>query len=228
MHGKVTRRGSLLQFGGFVAATLGLRSAADAEASAGPTAVATGAVTCVLAPEQTEGPFYVAGAPTRRNVTEGRPGTPLALRLTVVSASTCKPIRGASVEIWHCDAGGAYSGSAASNPGTTFLRGVQRTNANGVALFDTIYPGWYPGRAVHVHVKVHVGGNVVHTGQLYFSDAVTDKAHTRTPYKQHGQRVTRNGDDAIFVNGGRRSLLRTQAQNGGTRYVASIVMGVQR
>jgi protocatechuate 3,4-dioxygenase beta subunit len=227
VDGKVTRRGSLLQFGGFVAAALGLR-AADAEASGGPTAVATGAVTCVLAPEQTEGPFYVPGAPTRRNVTEGRAGTPLALRLTVVSASSCKPIRGASVEIWHCDAGGAYSGAVANNPGTTFLRGVQRTSANGLALFDTIYPGWYPGRAVHIHVKVHVGGNVVHTGQLYFSDAVTDKVHARTPYKQHGQRVTRNSDDAIFVNGGRRSMLSTRAQNSGKRYIATIAMGVQR
>jgi protocatechuate 3,4-dioxygenase beta subunit len=227
VDGKVTRRGSLLQLGGFVAGALGLR-ATDAEASGGPTAVATGAVTCVLAPEQTDGPFYVPGAPTRRNVTEGRLGTPLALRLSVVSASTCKPIRGASVEIWHCDAGGAYSGAVANNPGTTFLRGVQRTNANGLALFDTIYPGWYPGRAVHIHVKVHVGGNVVHTGQLYFSDAVTDKVHARTPYKQHGQRVTRNGDDAIFVNGGRRSMLSTQAQTGGKRYIASIAMGVQR
>ena len=106
----------------------------------------------------------------RRNVTEGRPGVPLTLRLTVVNASSCKPIKGAAVEIWHCDAGGVYSATGAEAD-ERFLRGIQRTDAKGLAIFRTLYPGWYQGRTVHIHAMVHIGGNVVHTGQLYFPDS---------------------------------------------------------
>src|SRR5436305_381668 len=87
----------------------------------------------------------------RRNITEGRPGTPLTLRLRVVDASTCKPIKNAAVDIWHCDALGAYSGFGAGSGSRTFMRGVQRTDANGFATFQTVYPGWYQGRTVHIH-----------------------------------------------------------------------------
>src|SRR5213079_3102316 len=106
--------------------------------------------------------------------------------LTVVNASTCKVVRNAAVDIWHCDALGVYSGAVASNPGTNFLRGVQRTSAKGVATFKTVYPGWYQGRAVHIHVKVHVGGNVVHTGQLFFPDTLTDQVYKAAPYRARG------------------------------------------
>src|SRR6266508_705894 len=108
---RITRRASLVKAGGFLAAALGVgawRSGAFADA-AGPAAVASGAVTCVLAPEQTEGPYYLPGDKVRRNITESKPGVPLTLQLKVVDVSTCKPIRGAAVDIWHCDAGGAYS-----------------------------------------------------------------------------------------------------------------------
>jgi protocatechuate 3,4-dioxygenase beta subunit len=121
-------------------------------------------------PELTEGPYYIEGEQIRRNITEGKAGVPLTLRLRVVDASTCKPIKGAAVDIWHADAGGVYSGFGGGARSRTFLRGIQRTDANGVAVFRTIYPGWYPGRAVHIHLKVHVGGSVVHTGQLFFPD----------------------------------------------------------
>ncbi len=138
---------------------------------------------CVLSPEMTEGPYYLPNEKVRRNITEGLPGAPLSLRLMVADASTCKPIKGAAVDIWHASAGGKYSGEQANDTvGQTFLRGIQRTDANGLALFTTVYPGWYPGRAVHIHVKVHVGGNVVHTGQLFFRDSFTDVVYRRAPY----------------------------------------------
>jgi protocatechuate 3,4-dioxygenase beta subunit len=205
-----------------------LLDADDADAArAGPAAVAAGLVTCVLAPEQTEGPYYVDDAAVRRNVTEGRPGVPLALRLTVVDASTCKPVKGAAVEIWHCDAGGVYSGtSAQGTEDERFLRGVQRTDAKGLAIFRTIYPGWYPGRTVHIHTMVHIGGNVVHTGQLYFADAVTDAVYRRSPYNRRPNRNPRNSGDSIFRNGGRRSTLRLVKR--GSAYTGSITTGVQR
>ena len=103
----LTRRGTLLRLGGLVAAGLGIEAW---QAGEGPAGVASGAVKCVLTPEQTEGPYYIANERVRRNITEGKRGIPVALRATVVDASTCKPIKGASVDIWHCDAGGVYSG----------------------------------------------------------------------------------------------------------------------
>ena len=108
----------------------------------------------------------------------------------------------------------------------TFLRGIQRTDTRGVATFRTIYPGYYAGRTVHIHVRVSLGGNVVHTGQLYFPDKVTDAVYMRSPYSSRPGRTTRNPDDAIYRNGGRRSTLRLERR--GTGYVASITMGVVR
>jgi protocatechuate 3,4-dioxygenase beta subunit len=205
-------------------AALGVAGAAwpVEEASAGPRAVASGAVTCVLAPELTEGPYYLPNERVRRDITEGKPGTPLRLRLTVVDASSCKVIEGAAVDIWHADGGGVYSG-VAGNTGT-FLRGIQKTDGTGLAVFDTIYPGWYQGRAVHVHVKVHLGGNVVHTGQLFFPDALNDRVYRAAPYRARGDPDVLNAADAIYRNGGSRSLVRPVKSGGG--YVGSIVMGV--
>src|SRR5205085_4821305 len=132
---RLTRRTSLLRFGGLVAGALVAKGVAlDSAAGVGPAGVASGAVTCVLTPELTQGPYYVPNERVRRDITEGKPGTPLALALTVVDAATCKPIKGAAVDVWHCDASGTYSGvSAQSTVGKTFMRGVQRTDARGVA-----------------------------------------------------------------------------------------------
>ena len=175
----------------------------------------------------TEGPYYIAGEKVRRDITEGLPGAPLALRLTVLDASTCKPIKGAAVDIWHASAGGKYSGEEANGTvGRTYLRGIQRTDAKGLALFKTVYPGWYPGRAVHIHVKVHVGGDEVHTGQLFFRDSFTDAVYKRAPYKARGARDMRNADDSIYGGGGSRSLL--ALRTAGKGYVGAISMGVRR
>jgi protocatechuate 3,4-dioxygenase beta subunit len=216
---RLTRRASLARAAGFAVAALGWKLAASERAGAAPAAVR-----CVLTPELTEGPYYIAGEKLRRDIREGKPGARLTLRLAVVDASSCKPLRGAAVDIWHADAGGVYSGFGAGSGNRTFLRGIQRTGADGFAVFDTIYPGWYPGRAVHIHVKVHVGGDVVHTGQLFFADTVTDAVYRRTPYSKRPNRTTRNADDAIFVNGGTKSIVRVRKQGSG--YVGSLTMGV--
>jgi hypothetical protein len=186
---------------------------------------------CVLTPELTEGPYYIAGEPFRRNVTEGRPGAPLALEFLIQDATTCKPISGATVEIWHADALGSYSGF---NEAGTFLRGQQTTNKDGEAKFKTIYPGWYTGRAVHIHVKVHVSGNVVHTGQLFVDDGLTDKVFASiSPYNTRGPRDTLNSGDSIYAQGGSQSTLRVKrARNKkGKRkpgYEARIAVGVSQ
>jgi protocatechuate 3,4-dioxygenase beta subunit len=225
---RLTRRSSLLRLAGLAAAAGGGSAwrleNADA-AGSGPLAVASGLVACVLTPELTEGPYYVAGEKLRRNVREGKPGASLLLGLTVVNASTCKAVRGASVEIWHCDALGVYSGAVAGNPGTNFLRGAQRTSVRGVATFETVYPGWYPGRAVHIHVKVHVGGNVVHTGQFFFPAAVTNAVYRNAPYRMHGATPdTANAADSIFRNGGDKGMLTVKRNGAG--YAGSITMAV--
>src|SRR6266542_752629 len=157
----LTRRGLLLRLGGFLVTALGAAGLKiERSEGAGPAAVASGAVSCVLTPEQTEGPYYIAGEKVRRDITEGRAGLPLLLRAFVVNASTCKAIKGAAVDIWHADAGGVYSGFGQGSGNRTFMRGIQRTNAKGLALFRTVYPGWYQGRTVHIPFKVHLGGTV--------------------------------------------------------------------
>ncbi|MBA2741423.1 MAG: intradiol ring-cleavage dioxygenase [Actinobacteria bacterium] len=232
----LTRRRALLELGGFAAGalgvgTLGAKELLEAEeaaaAGSGPAAVASGLVTCVLAPEMTEGPYYVEGDKVRRNITEGKSGVPLTLRLTVVDVSSCKPIKGAAVDIWHCDAGGTYSGtSQQSTDGLTFLRGIQRTDKQGLAIFKTIYPGWYPGRAVHIHLKAYLGGTTVHTGQLFFPDKLTDVVYKRAPYNRRPNRDPRNAADSIYRNGGARSTLKLVRS--GNAYIGRITMGVAR
>lgn len=221
---KITRRGSIVGFGGFLLGLFGWRAASSD--GAGPAGVASGAVSCVLTPEQTEGPYYIAGEKLRRNITEGKAGVPLLLRLKVVDASTCRPIKGAAVDIWHADALGVYSGFGSGARSRTFMRGIQRTDRNGLARFRSAYPGWYRGRTVHIHVKVHVAGNVVHTGQLYFPDRITDRVFRRKPYSRRPRRSTRNANDFVFAQGGRRSMLALRKV--GSAYVGSITMGVNR
>lgn len=224
----LTRRESLLRFAG-AAAVVGAGGAwrlATAEAAgSGTDAVSQGLVKCVLTPELTEGPYYVGGEKLRRDITESKPGTPLLLNLKVLNARTCKAVKNATVEIWHCDAGGVYSGAVASNPGTNFLRGGQKTDANGIAQIKTIFPGWYQGRAVHIHVKVHVRGSVVHTGQLFFPAAITKAVYANAPYSTHGTSPdTTNAQDAIYRNGGAKGMLALKRNGAG--YTGSIAMGV--
>src|SRR5436190_21987672 len=108
---------------------------------------------CILAPEETEGPYYINDRLIRADIRGGRPGVPLSLRLQVLNPSTCEAVKGATVEVWHADAGGDYSGF--STPGN-YLRGGQHSISAGNVAFKTIYPGWYQGRTTHIHVKVHV------------------------------------------------------------------------
>jgi protocatechuate 3,4-dioxygenase beta subunit len=170
--------------------------------------------TCTLSPEQTEGPYHIEDALLRRNVTEGRPGAPLYVSLRVAGAASCAPIPGAVVEIWHADASGDYSGFDGQE-NRTAMRGQQVVGAAGVATFRTVYPGWYPGRTPHIHVKVHVGGSEVHTGQVYFDDTLTDAVYAQEPYATRGTRDTRNADDGIFANGGAASTLAVAARGNG-------------
>jgi protocatechuate 3,4-dioxygenase beta subunit len=173
---------------------------------------AQGAAACTLTPETTEGPYWVDLNLTRRDVRDGHKGVPLALSMTVQDQSSCKPIKGADVEIWHADAAGVYSGVQGNTK--RFLRGHQRANASGVVLFTTIYPGWYQGRTPHIHVKVHVGGSEVHTGQLFFRDSTSKQVYATSAYKSRGTQDTSNGDDMIYADaGGSKALVKLKRRS---------------
>jgi len=165
---------------------------------AAPTASTPGS--CTLYPEQTEGPYYVAGDLVRSDLREGKPGAPLTLDLLVLSADGCTPIANAAVDIWHCDAGGIYSGyqnqlGGLDTRGQVFLRGTQLTGPDGRVRFQTVYPGWYPARTTHVHFKVHLSGNREATSQLYFAEELNREVYGTAPYSTHGQKDTSNTAD---------------------------------
>ena len=145
-----------------------------------------------------------------------KPGALLALTFNVSSAATsaCSPLASAVVDVWHCDALGVYSDvsdPSFSTVGKKFLRGYQVTDANAVARFTTIYPGWYQGRAVHLHFKVRSPAGVTpaygFTSQLFFGDTLTDQVHAQPPYAAKGQRTLRNSGDGIYNQGGSQLVL---------------------
>ena len=133
----------------------------------------------------------------RSDITEGKSGLPLALRVNVVDAGSCEPIEGAAVDVWHCDAQGAYSGVQGAE-GETFCRGVQMTDGGGTAAFRTVFPGWYTGRAVHIHVKVAADGDETHTGQLFFDPETLSQVYSAEPYAARGGPDVSNENDGIY------------------------------
>ena len=163
--------------------------------------------------EQDEGPYYRAAQPERRDVVEDREGAPLQLGVRLTDDDGV-PLHDVVVEIWHCDALGRYSGfpppgaSEASSylPDDTYLRGRQPTDPAGTVEFRTIYPGWYPGRTLHVHLIVH-RGDVVLTSQLYFPDEVSETVLGSGPYRERPGRDTTNLTDTIFPTGGDPAVL---------------------
>jgi protocatechuate 3,4-dioxygenase beta subunit len=202
---------------------------------------ALAAASCTLTAEQEEGPYYLDLEKIRKNITEGKSGLRLDLRITIVDSSSCDPIEGVAVDIWHCDAVGVYSGfSAEGTSGKTYLRGVRVTDADGLASFRTIYPGWYQGRATHIHLKAHVGGkagsskysggHVAHTGQLFFSDTTTDKVAKLSPYTRNDTTRTRNTVDRVYTaEHGARAKLALTRRNASTiksGFVAAITLAL--
>jgi len=195
---------------------------------------------CVVYPQQTEGPYFIDEELNRSDIrldptdSSVKPGVPLKLqfRVSQVSGDTCIPLADAIVDVWHCDASGVYSGVNDRNfntVGQRFLRGSQLTDANGIAQFITIYPGWYPGRTVHIHFKIRSGtfpgGSYEFTSQLYFDDALSDRIYAEFPYNVRGQRTIRNQSDGIFRNDGDQLIL--QLTEDGEGYTGRFDMGIE-
>jgi protocatechuate 3,4-dioxygenase beta subunit len=185
---------------------------------------------CVITPLLTEGPFFVDEKLNRSDVISGQPGLPLNLEISVYTASsaTCAPVAGAQIDIWHANAAGYYSdvdGATSEN----FLRGYQVTDPNGKVSFKTIYPGWYPGRTPHIHLKARMFNTNAQTldatTQLFFDDAISDAVYAaNAPYNNRGTRHTRNANDDIY--GGHTSLLtalKGSPHSGYTGYISIAV-----
>lgn len=212
--------------------------------SRGRLVLAGGAVlpACVVRPAQTEGPYFVEEKLNRADVRSDpgngkvSPGAllDLTIRVSRLSGAACAPLAGAIVDIWQCDAAGIYSDAKDINGlfntvGQKFLRGHQVSDAAGLARFTTVYPGWYPGRTVHIHFKVRTdpakNRGTEFTSQLYFDDAYTDRVYTAAPYAGRGARTTRNEADGIFGQGGKQLILDVTAAGAG--YASTFEIGLQ-
>ncbi|HEX6375744.1 MAG TPA: intradiol ring-cleavage dioxygenase [Allosphingosinicella sp.] len=158
---------------------------------------------CPLTPQQTEGPFYFDPRLVRQDIREGRPGVRLRLRLQVVGAADCAPAEGARVDLWHCDAAGVYSGYDRENSaGEAWLRGTQLADVDGVVAFETLYPGWYEGRATHIHCKARTEDGREIVSQIYFPDELSARIHADSAYRGRDGRRVRNDEDGIFRRAG--------------------------
>jgi protocatechuate 3,4-dioxygenase beta subunit len=192
---------------------------------------------CFLTPQSIEGPYYLDPGLVRRQIAEGRAGVPLRVDLRVIDGATCKPSEGSRVDIWHADAQGIYSGYEAQGDkqdlttvGQKFLRGTQFTDGRGAVSFETIYPGWYTGRATHIHFKVLLDDRNVLTGQMYFPDAVNEFIYANIPaYADRlSPRVVVNANDrfANFNDPDRLSFCAIKEER--DCYGVSLVLGVDR
>jgi len=171
----------------------------------------------------------------RKDVTEGKPGVPMTLKLQVVNVNAaCAPITNAAVYIWHCDKDGVYSGYSqpgASTVGQTFMRGIQVTDANGEVTFTTIYPGWYSGRITHIHFQIYLNDNLgrtaTATSQLAFPTAVTTAVYNSSQYSAHGQNnsVASNMADMVFSDGLTYQLA-SMTGDVASGFTASLLVGV--
>jgi protocatechuate 3,4-dioxygenase beta subunit len=246
----LSRREMLALLGGTGAALLAAcapaavrGSGSPAAASSAPSAspAASGLVAtpnCIVLPALTEGPYFVDEKLSRSDIrsdpTDGsvKPGAMLTLALNVsrASANACSTLAGATVDVWHCDALGVYSDATDpgfNTKGKKFLRGYQTTDVGGNVQFTTIYPGWYQGRAVHIHFKIRTPGtnaNYDFTSQFFFDDAFSDQVYAAAPYSQKGGGRTRNSGDSIYSGGG--SKLQLPVTKSASGYAAAFAIGL--
>lgn len=239
------RRNALRTLGAaFVTAPLGAALGCSSDPSTPTSSTSTGTTTtttggtssqCVESATETRGPYPdITGMANnqafyRQDIREGRTGTVLTVNFTVVNVrSACAPVGNASIEIWQCDAEGRYSEYAQGNfdgRGQTFLRGLQVTNASGQCSFTTIYPGWYQGRATHIHVDVLVNGQRVKSTQMAFPEEVSSQVYAQGVYAPKGQNTTTNVRDNVFSDGTSTEMA-TVTGSAATGYVAALTVGI--
>jgi protocatechuate 3,4-dioxygenase beta subunit len=190
-----------------------------------------------LTPQVEEGPFYIAPQLQRADIREGKSGVPLRFKLTVIEVATSQPLTNARVDIWHCDAQGIYSAYPGQGDNhridtsnDRFLRGSQMTDGSGSAAFDTIYPGWYDGRATHIHFKIYLGDRNVLTGQAFFPDALNEFLYLNVLAYQGraSNRMVVNANDMIVSEQDPQRLGFCSIREARDHYEASLIVGIDR
>ncbi|TKA22140.1 hypothetical protein B0A50_08197 [Salinomyces thailandicus] len=168
---------------------------------------------CVLTPESEEGPYYANGSIIRHDSREDQPGIPILLDVQVTDVRTCEPIEGVMLDFWNANATGVYSDMEDEGTlGTWWLRGIRKTDEYGLAQHVSIFPGFYAGRAQHMHIKAHVNytvhdnnstisfGAVPHTGQLFFDQSTLTQINKVPPYTLDTNTFTTNVDDRVLTS----------------------------
>lgn len=205
---------------------------------------------CALNAQSTAGPFYLPDVAVRRHIAEDRPGVPLRVMLKVVDVNGCAPVPGALVDVWHCDALGVYAGYEKYGPDTgtgipfsaafghvqhtdekRYCRGVQASDAQGMVQFETIVPGWYTGRAPHIHIHVHTREgerkSLVFTNQLYFPDELMDDLYTsKAPYSERGKSTHNNLNDGVIGSSGGADGGYARVSELGEGYLATLTLAL--
>lgn len=221
-----TRREAL----GMIAVTASGAFVAASMRPAAAQSLISGAAMCRLMPETTAGPFYFDPQLRRSDISEGRAGVPLTARFQIVSGD-CRPLAGARLDIWHCDAQGAYSGyrgqpGGLDTRGQTFMRGTQFAGGDGIVSFSTIYPGWYPGRSPHIHFSAIVEDRVRVTGQMFFPDSLSRDIYSSVP--PYSDRAVAdavfNDRDGIARRAGRTAL--ADMARAGERLQSALVVAI--
>lgn len=238
LQSRLTRREALEALGAVAAVAWTAACSSDSTASpTSPSSTTSGTTSssCAVTPSETEGPYpdhlgmINNQAYYRRDITEGKPGLPLSLVLTIVNTNqNCQALANAVVEVWQCDATGNYSEYSQpgfNGTGQTFLRGLQTTDSNGQVTFTTIYPGWYAGRATHIHVDVFINGAIVKTTQIAFPESTTAAVYATGVYAAKGLNSTTNASDNVFSDGTSRELA-TLSGSTTTGYTATLTIGV--
>lgn len=228
-HSQFSRRAA---FGAIGAAAAAVAAACGESPTSPSSTTSTGSTTtstnasCEVTPTETIGPYPSRTDMVRSDVRENRQGTTLTLTIKVVNVSSaCAAVSGADVEIWHVDAAGDYS-QYGSQTAATFLRGIQTTNAAGEVTFTTIYPGWYQGRATHIHVEVTMGGRSVKVTQMAFPESINNAVHASGVYSSRGTNPMSNQSDGIFSDSIASELV-TPAGSPSSGYTASFQVGIQ-
>jgi protocatechuate 3,4-dioxygenase beta subunit len=224
-HKKIGRREAMAAMGA-AGAALALRCG-DTPTSPSTTTMTTGGTNsaCAVTPTEIVGPFPSLIDLFRSDIREGKSGVQLALTIQVVNVNAgCAPVPNANVEIWHVDAAGTYS-QYGSQVAETFLRGIQTTNANGEVTFTTIYPGWYQGRATHIHAEVTVAGVSRKVTQIAFPESVNNLVHGSGPYASKGSNPISNASDGIFADSLSSEII-TPTGSPSSGYAATFRVGI--
>jgi protocatechuate 3,4-dioxygenase beta subunit len=232
-HAAIARQLSRRAAFGAIGAAAAAVAAACGDSQTSPTAVDTSSATtttgtnatCAVTPSETAGPYPSRTDMFRSDIRENRSGTPLTLTVKVVNVnSACAAVSGVDVEIWHCDAAGDYS-QYGSQTAATFLRGIQTTNGAGEVTFTTIYPGWYQGRATHIHAEVTMSGRSIKVTQMAFPESINNTVHATGVYASRGSNPTSNLSDGIFSDSLASELV-TPAGSPSSGYAATFQIGV--